>query len=62
MPAEKADNPELSEYIVRVTLEKILSADEAIWEKGMFANQNSACKLRNKFTLEKLTKAFGLDD
>ena len=27
----------------------------------MFANQNSACKLRNKFTVERLTEVFGLN-
>lgn len=28
----------------------------------MFANQNSACKLRNRFTLDTLYSVFGLDD
>jgi hypothetical protein len=28
----------------------------------MFANQNSATKLRNRFTLGQLTSEFGLDD
>ena len=28
----------------------------------MFANQNSATKLRNQFTLDQLTAEFGLDD
>jgi len=27
----------------------------------MFANQNSACKLRNRFTLDRLAEAFGLE-
>ena len=36
--------------------------EEAIWEKGMFANQNSACKLRNKFTIERLTQIFELNE
>lgn len=26
--------------------------------KGMFANQNTACKLRNQFTLERLVDRF----
>jgi len=54
--------PDLSEYVVRVEWIKTLPVSQAIWEKGMFANQNSACKLRNKFTLERLVPAFGLDD
>lgn len=57
-----ADDPELSEYLVRVDWIKTLPAEKAIWEKGMFANQNSACKLRNKFTIERLTARFKLDD
>jgi hypothetical protein len=28
----------------------------------MFTNQNSATKLRNRFTLDQLTAEFGLDD
>ncbi len=28
----------------------------------MFANQNSACKLRQEFTLERLAQHFHLDD
>jgi Endonuclease NucS len=59
---ENADDPELSEYLVRVEGLKTLSAQEAIWEKGMYANQNSATKLRNKFTLDRLAEHFGLSD
>jgi hypothetical protein len=33
----------------------------AYWEKGMFANQNSACKLRQEFTLDRLATHFGVD-
>jgi hypothetical protein len=36
--------------------------ERAFWTRGMFANQNSACKLRNKFTLEQLLRAFKLDE
>ena len=35
---------------------------EAYWVKGMFANQNSAGKLRQQFTLERLTAHFGVTD
>jgi hypothetical protein len=59
---EAAENPDLREYLVRVEWLKTLSPDQAIWEKGMFANQNSVCKLRNKFTLARLTAAFQLED
>jgi hypothetical protein len=28
----------------------------------MFANENSACKLRSSFTLEEVRHAFGIED
>lgn len=59
---ENSDNPELSEYAVKVKWIKTLSREEAIREKGMFANQNTACKLKNKFTLDILTEVFALED
>lgn len=49
------------EYVVPVEWYRTRPREEAFWVKGMFANQNSACKLRNRFTLEQLTPAFGLD-
>lgn len=58
---ENADNLELSEYLVRVEWIMTLPVEQAIWEKGMYANQNSVTKLRNKFTLERLTERFELD-
>ncbi|MEK4976642.1 endonuclease NucS domain-containing protein [Bacillus sp. FSL K6-6540] len=56
------DDPDLCEYVVRVDWIKTLPKHEAIWEKGMFANQNSACKLRNQFTIERLTHYFQIDE
>jgi hypothetical protein len=56
-----ADDADKSEYVVRVDWIKALDRDDAIWEKGMFANQNSAAKFRNQFTLERLIELFGLD-
>jgi hypothetical protein len=49
------------EYIVPVEWIKTVPRDQAVWQRGMFANQNSACKLRNKFTIDVLATAFGLD-
>lgn len=48
------------EYVVPVEWETTRERSNAYWIKGMFANQNSACKLRNRFTLEQLSSAFGL--
>lgn len=32
-----------------------------MWRRGIFANQNAACKLRNRFTIRAVTEAFGLE-
>ena len=56
------DDPEKAEYMVRVEWIKTVTIEQAYWEKGMYANQNTVTKLRNKFTLERLIKHFGLDD
>jgi hypothetical protein len=48
-------------FIVRVEWVKTLPREQAIWEKGMFANQNTGVRLRDQFTLERLIERFGLD-
>ena len=55
------DNGE-PEVIVPVEWIATVPATQAVWEKGMFANQNSACKLRSRFTLDRLLGAFHLTD
>ncbi|MEB3012829.1 hypothetical protein VJI77_07505, partial [Parvimonas sp. D2] len=52
---ENSDDPEKSEYAVAIEWIKTVPVEKAIWQKGFFANQNTVCKLRNRFTLEKLT-------
>lgn len=52
----------LDEWIIPVSWEKTLPQSEAYWEKGMFANQNSACRLRNQFTLDRLYPEFGVNN
>lgn len=59
--AENADDAEKSEYLVRVRWDEHVPVEQAYWEKGMFANQLTACKLRHKFTLERLAESFGLE-
>jgi hypothetical protein len=59
---ENADDPERSEYLVRVDWIRTVPASEAFWEKGMRANQNTAYKLRSKFTLDRLVGHFGLEE
>lgn len=49
------------EWVVPVRWLVAHEADRAFWQKGMFANQNSACKLRQQFTIERLEDHFGLE-
>lgn len=57
-----AEDLELCGYLVRVDWIKAFAREEAYWEKGLFAIQHTACRLRNQFTIEKLTKHFGLTE
>ncbi len=57
---QNASDSELAEYLVRVEWIREMNREEAVWDKGMFANQNSVCKLTNKFTLERLIERFDL--
>ena len=59
--ADGADDPDKSEYVVGVRWTNTVSADKAIWEKGMFANQNTACALRSSLTRERVLARLGLD-
>lgn len=47
---------EAAEYVVPVRWVSTLPLDEAFWKAGLFANQNSACKLRNQFTIEEVRR------
>lgn len=57
-----ADDEETAKYIVPVDWISTRTREHALRQKGLFANQNSACKLRNRFTLEVLYPAFGLGE
>ena len=59
---ENADDPENCEYVVRVEWIKTLPEANPIREKGMFANQNSACRLTHTFTRGTLLQRFDLTD
>lgn len=62
MGAGDQSDPDKAEYMVRVQWLKTLPLDRAYWEKGMYGNQNTVTKLRNKFTLDRLVKQFGLEE
>jgi len=51
-----------AEYVVPVEWITTKPRELAVHERGLFANQNSACKLRNRFTLNTLYTEFGLED
>jgi hypothetical protein len=55
---EDAGDPELSEYLARVRWIETRPREAAVWEKGMFANQNVVAKLRQPFTLQRLAEMF----
>jgi hypothetical protein len=56
-----ADNPELAEHFVRVAWIETVPREQALKWKGMFANQNSACRLRKRATLERLYDHFRVE-
>jgi hypothetical protein len=56
----EAEDPEQSEYLVRVDWIDVQPREDAFWEKGMFANQNVVAKLRQPFTLQRLADHFDL--
>jgi hypothetical protein len=48
--------------MVRVEWQKTVPLEKAYREKGMYGNQNTVTKLRNKFTLERLVKRFEVEE
>lgn len=53
---------DMCDYLVAVDWIETIDANEAYWEKGLKANQNTAFKLKSKYTIEKLVKFFNLDE
>lgn len=54
------DGVDTAEYVVPVDWSHTVPLESAYWREGMFANQNSACKLRNQFTIDEVARHFGL--
>jgi hypothetical protein len=55
---DKYRDPEQCEYLARVEWLDTRPREEAVWEKGMFANRNVVAKLRQPFTLQRLNEVF----
>ncbi|HBO43244.1 MAG TPA: DUF91 domain-containing protein [Planctomycetaceae bacterium] len=56
------NDPENCEHLVRVQWEKTVPKEDGYREKGLFATPHICCRLRNRFTLDKLVRHFGLDE
>jgi len=55
------DDPETAEWVVGVKWTVTVPVTEAFWQQGMFANQNTACRMRSQFTIDELTEHWHLD-
>lgn len=58
---ENDELDENAEWIVPVEWIRTVPLDDGLWEVGMFANQNTAARLRQQFTIEKLVERFNLN-
>jgi hypothetical protein len=56
--ADNSDDPELSEWVVGVRWLKTVAENDARTFKGVFANPNIVCKLRDQATVDFLLKEF----
>ncbi|TFD59607.1 hypothetical protein [Cryobacterium sp. Hh38] len=59
---EGDEDDDIAEWAVPVDWTHVIPRENGFWKPGMFANQNTATKLRNQFTIDQVTEAFGLDD
>ncbi|MFJ8254188.1 endonuclease NucS domain-containing protein [Streptomyces sp. NPDC094466] len=63
-PEEKqgagTDTGDTREWVVPVEWERSAPKARAFWRAGFFANQNSACKLRARYTIEEVSRRFGV--
>jgi len=56
-----SEDSKVSEMVVPVEWLAARPAEEAFREKGLFATQVTACKLRDAHTIETVESAFGLE-
>jgi hypothetical protein len=55
------NDPDLREYVVRVRWLRAYTREEAFWIPGLFANENSAARMRHEWTLARLAEAFEVE-
>lgn len=56
------EDDDIAEWVVAVRWDKSRPREEAFWKPGMFANQNTATRLRDQFTISQVSAAFDLDE
>lgn len=56
--ANPVEGEDYREWILPIRWLHTVGRDQALWKPGLFANQNSACKLRNQLTIDEVTKHF----
>ena len=56
------ENDDIAEWAVPVEWAHVIPREQGLWKPGMFANQNTAARMRNQFTIDRVSEAFGLDD
>lgn len=57
-----AEDPDTAEWVVAVEWTKTVPLSNAFWEIGLFANQNTACRLRDQNTINRVSEFFGVED
>jgi hypothetical protein len=57
----EVDDPERSEYVVRVRWQVARPREEAFWIPGLYTNENSVTKLRDSWTLQRLCEVFSVE-
>jgi hypothetical protein len=55
-----SDDLDRCEYFVRVKWQRSVPREQAFWEQGLFANQNTAARLRDTHTIQRLEEHFGV--
>ncbi|MDQ2073527.1 hypothetical protein RBH20_13390 [Haloarcula sp. H-GB4] len=58
--SQNKDDPDLREYLIGVDWIETVDMNDAIWEKGMYANQNTVTRLKDQQTLDRLYDEFGV--
>ncbi|WP_240772325.1 endonuclease NucS domain-containing protein [Nocardia sp. CS682] len=57
-PTQPVPDEDYREWVLPVRWHKTVTRDSAFRKPGLFANQNSACNLRNQFTIDEVTGFF----